>query len=232
VLEIGGRPVELAEARPRARAALRLLAAHAGRVVHVETLTEALWPGGDPVAGKRSLQVALSSLRGLLDAHAPGAGALIERRDNGYLLELPDGAESDVATFAAAGDACRAAARPNEEGDVDIDAVLAAGEEALAAYGGDLLPEEGPAEWVVPLRRSLARDAAEVAQLVAGHALGADRCDTAVAACTRGLEIDGYDDALWRLLREAHERGGDHAAAARVQERYRQLLSELGVEAS
>ncbi|HEV7757540.1 MAG TPA: AAA family ATPase, partial [Acidimicrobiales bacterium] len=165
VLEIDGRPVELAEARPRARAALRLLAAHAGRPVHVETLTEALWPGGDPVAGKRSLQVALSSLRGLLDAHAPGAGALIERRDNGYLLELPDGAESDVSAFATAGDACRTAARPNDDGDVDVDAVIAAGEEALAAYGGDLLPEEGPAEWVVPLRRSLAHDAAEVAQL-------------------------------------------------------------------
>jgi DNA-binding SARP family transcriptional activator len=108
---------------------------------------------------------------------------------------------------------------------------VAAGERALAAYGGDLLPEEGPADWAVEARRNLGQDAADVAQLVAEHALALDRPEVAVAACTRGLDVDRYSDGLWRLLTAAHERGGDRAAAARSQERYQALLRDLGVAA-
>jgi two-component SAPR family response regulator len=71
----------------------------------------------------------------------------------------------------------------------------------------------------------------EGAVLVAEQALLTARPDVAVAACGRGLEIDRYHDGLWRLLVRAQEAVGDLAAAARTQERYRSVLSELGVDA-
>ncbi|HEY8544585.1 MAG TPA: winged helix-turn-helix domain-containing protein [Acidimicrobiales bacterium] len=219
-LEIDGRVVDVGAAKPRARSTLRLLAAHAGQPVHVETLIDALWPDSDAAVGKRSLQVTLSSLRRLLDGHHPGAGALLARQGNAYVLELPPGSSADVVAFADARERCRVAARQGE-----VTAVVEAGEEALAAYGGDLLPEEGPAEWVVAPRRQLAQDAAGVAVLVA------ERWDVAVGACQRGLDIDRYSDALWRLLALAHERAGDIAAAAAAREGYQAILDDLGVDA-
>jgi DNA-binding SARP family transcriptional activator len=225
-LELDGKPVDVAAVKPRARAALHLLAAYGGRPVHTETLVDALWPDMDAAAGKRNVQVAVSSLRRLLDDHRPGASALVRREGQAYALALPDVSCSDVAVFAAACAEVRAAARASNG-----DAVLDAGDRALVAYGGDLLPEEGPADWAVELRRSLAADATGVALTVADQAIGLGYFDVAAIACARGLEIDRYHDGLWRLLIDAQARGGDVAAAARTQDRYNEVLRELGLDA-
>jgi len=225
-LELDGAAVDVGAVKPRARAALHLLAAHGGRPVHTETLVEALWPDLDAASGKRNLQVAVSSLRRLLDDHRPGASALIRREAATYALALPDVGCSDVAVFAAACGDARDAARGGQ-----AERVLDAGDRALVAYGGDLLPEEGPTDWAVERRRQLAADATEVAQLVAEAALGLGYHDVAAIACARGLDIDRYHDGLWRLLIDAQERGGDVAAASRTQERYQEVLRELGITA-
>ncbi|HKE76804.1 MAG TPA: bacterial transcriptional activator domain-containing protein, partial [Acidimicrobiales bacterium] len=133
----------------------------------------------------------------------------------------------DVAVFAAACGEARDASRAGES-----ERVLDAGDRALVAYGGDLLPEEGPADWAVERRRQLAADATEVAGLVAEAAVGLGYHDVAAIACARGLDIDRYDDGLWRLLIDAQERGGDVAAASRTQERYQEVLRELGITAN
>jgi DNA-binding SARP family transcriptional activator len=223
-LELDGRQVDVSAVKPRARSALHLLAAHGGRPVHAESMVEALWPDLDAAAGKRNLQVAVSSVRRLLDDHRPGGGALVRREGPAYVLALPDVSCADVAVFAAARDEAREAARSGDEA-----MVLDAGDRALVAYGGDLLPEEGPADWVVELRRQAAADATEVALLVAETALGVGSPDTAAAACARGLDVDRYHDGLWRLLVDAQERTGDLAAATRSHERYHAVLRELGV---
>jgi DNA-binding SARP family transcriptional activator len=223
-LELDGRPVDVSAVKPRARAALHLLAAYGGRPVHAESLVEALWPDMDAASGKRNLQVAISSVRRLLDDHRPGGGALVRRDGPAYVLALPDVSCADVAVFAAARDEAREAARSGDEA-----MVLDAGDRALVAYGGDLLPEEGPAEWVVELRRQAAADATEVALLVAETALGVGSHEIAAAACARGLDVDRYHDGLWRLLVDAQERTGDRAAATRSNERYHAMLRELGV---
>jgi len=139
---------------------------------------------------------------------------------------LPDGAEDDLATVAAALDEARARARSG-----DARAAVAAGQRALDAYAGELLPEEGPADWAVERRRALDGEIVEGAVLVAEQALAAACPEAATAACGRGLDVDRYHDGLWRLLVRAQEAGGDLAAAARTHERYRSVLSELGVDA-
>ena len=100
---------------------------------------------------------------------------------------------------------------------------------ALERYRGDLLPEDGPAEWLVE-----ARDRARIAAVSAARSLAVLRLRAgdhagAVQACLRGVAIDRYDDALWRLLVEAHERAGDRSAAHRARRGYEQMLADLGI---
>src|SRR5205085_6042971 len=62
-----GVAVDCSAVKPRARAALHLLASRAPRPIHRDTLVDALWPGSDAKVGARNLHVVVSSLRQLLE---------------------------------------------------------------------------------------------------------------------------------------------------------------------
>jgi hypothetical protein len=51
-----------------------------------------------------------------------------------------------------------------------------------------------------------------------------------VRACRFGLELDRYQDALWRMLIEARDRAGDTGAATRDRREYALVLEGLGVQ--
>lgn len=222
-VRIGGLDVDLGALRPRARSALRFLALHAGRPVHKEVLVEALWQGNDPDSALRNLQVAVSSIRQVLASTGTGTSAMLTRDGEAYRLHvLPE--HSDLRRFE---DAIRAAATAHASGD-DDGAALAA-QAALDLHRGDLLAEEGPAEWVVGERDKCKGDAAAMAALLAEVELDRGHPAAAAAACEWGLRIDRYHDALWRLLVTGYELGGDRAAAARARLGYEEVMRELGV---
>jgi len=60
------------------------------------------------------------------------------------------------------------------------------------------------------------------------HVLAGD-LDAAVVAARRGIEIDRFADASWRMLVRACDRLGDSAAAARARRDYAEMLHDLGV---
>ncbi len=221
-LEIDDRRIPLDGAKPRVRALLRLLAVHGGAPVHREVLQEALWPEADAAAGARSLHVALSALRRWLDEEAAPIGSeLVARDGDAYRLAIsPD--VVDVGRFEAAlADARTLRAR----GDLAGTALAL----AVQLYGGDLLPEDGPAEWAVSRRDHYREAAVEAAQGLAETAMLAGDHATAIRACRFGLEIDRYQDALWRILIDARERAGDAGAASRDRREYAAVLEGLGV---
>ena len=223
-IEVDGVPVALDRVKPRARALLRLLAAHGGQPVHREVITDALWPGSGGQAVARSLHVAVSSLRGLfVAALGPDGSRLVVREGEAYRLATPPGA-LDVERFEQA----TMEARSARSGSANGTAVEAFGR-ALDAYRGDLLPEDGPAEWVVERRERLRTEALEVACALAESALQADEPETAVRVCHVGLSYDRYHDPLWRLLIEARDRAGDVGAASRDRREYQGMLAALGV---
>jgi DNA-binding SARP family transcriptional activator len=100
--------------------------------------------------------------------------------------------------------------------------------EALRRYAGDLLPEEGAAEWVVAERDRLRVTAATVAETLARRLARHDP-EAALDAARRAVELDAYRDGAWRLLAELHQATGDHAAAAAARDGHRKVLAELGV---
>ena len=223
-LEAGGEPVDLSPVKPRARKLLHVLAVHADRSVHREVLIEELWPGTDPEVGARNLHVALSSLRQLLQAE-PCSGAIrIAREGTGYRLVTEGVSQIDVVEFASQLDRGRRylAAR-------HVDEAIRAYSTALDLHIGDLLPEEGPDEWVLRDRESFRGAAVDAARTLAGLLLREGNPPAAARACERGLGIDRHRDSLWRALQQAHEAAGNRAAAADARRRYERILADLGV---
>jgi serine/threonine-protein kinase PknK len=221
-LHVGDTRVAIDRVKPRPRAVLRLLALHGGAPVHREVICEALWPEADAQTGARSLHVAISALRGLLAETAGVAGAqLVAREGDAYRLAVaPDAI--DLRRFEQAMTQGRAARRRGESSAAAFGA-------ALDLYTGDLLPEDGPADWVVERREGYRAEAAEAARSIAEEALLAGRLDEAVRAARRGLAIDRAYDPLWRLLIEGRERAGDTAAARRERREYELVLADLAL---
>jgi DNA-binding SARP family transcriptional activator len=220
ILQRGGRRIDLRAARPKVRSLLRLLVLNSQRPLHREVIVEALWPEADPTAATHSLQVAVSSLRGVLDG--AGLDARIGRDADAYRLILPPATLIDTVVFEQSAASARAQRAAGEERRALRDLAR-----AMAIYRGELLPEEGPADWVVAERDRYRAIAHDVALGLA--TLHRDRGDTvlAIAACEQGLRIDRYRDDLWRLLIATHDDAGDGAAAARARRRYLEVLAEL-----
>jgi DNA-binding SARP family transcriptional activator len=164
----------------------------------------------------------VSALRRLLDqVAAPFGGRLVARDGDAYRLDVQSD-EIDVGAFDRAMSEGRAA-RARSQGSA------AAFGRAVELYTGDLLPEDGPADWVQDDRDRYRLHALEAAQGLAEEALLAGDCAEAVRACRFGLAVDRYQDGLWRVLIEARERAGDAGAAARDRQDYALVLEGLGV---
>ncbi|HEY5980341.1 MAG TPA: winged helix-turn-helix domain-containing protein [Microlunatus sp.] len=204
--------------RPKARCLLMLLALHQGRPLHRELLIEALWPEATLSSGVRSLQVAVSSIRQCLSAGGV-PGDPIRRQGDAYELVLP-GAEIDVTAF----ERIIEEARHLRGGEA-----LTARRTALDLYLGELLPEVGPADWVVEDRDRLRLLAAGVAAAAAADAVTVDDHGVAIDLARRSVTLDACHDPAWRLLIETYERIGDLSAAAVARADHRRVWDDLGV---
>jgi DNA-binding SARP family transcriptional activator len=222
-LTIGGVDIDQAAVRPRARMALHLLAVHAGRPVHRDVLVQAIWPESQGDAGHRNTHVAISSLRHLLEPEARrGQSVLLPRLGDSYSLMLPGGSRCDIDDFEVALARARTARIAG-----DLAAERASLHRALSCYGGELLPEDGLAEWVVTERERLRLAAADASERLARAEAGAGDIGTAIEYARRTLALDCYRDTAWRLLVQLHERAGDASAAHAVRREHKKMLAEL-----
>ncbi|HEY5788871.1 MAG TPA: AAA family ATPase [Microlunatus sp.] len=217
-LRVNGVETDWRALRPKARCLLMLLALHQGRPLHRELLIEALWPEATLSSGVRSLQVAVSSIRHCL-AVSGVPGDPIRRQGDAYELLLP-GAAIDVTAFQRTIEDARHLRR----GDA-----LTARQTALDLYLGDLLPEVGPADWVVEDRERLRLLAAGLAAAAAADAVSVADHGVAIDLARRSVTLDACHDPAWRLLIETYERIGDLSAAAVARADHRRVWDDLGV---
>ncbi|MGI8929297.1 MAG: BTAD domain-containing putative transcriptional regulator [Candidatus Limnocylindrales bacterium] len=224
-IRLAGQQVDLSAIRPRARALLRLLSMNAGTPVHHETIEGALWPDADAEASARNLHVAIAALRRVLEpAAVRGSFQLLRRAGDAYLFDAPAGSDIDIERFERAVSRGRVARERSDAG-----AAAVAYQEALYLYRGDLLPEDGPAEWVADRREACRLAAVEVTQALAEILLASGEAADAARTCAIGLQIERYHDPLWRLLIRARDQAGDQGAASRARLGYDRMLAELGI---
>ena len=219
-LSVAGVPVDWRALRPRARSLLMRLAMEHGRAVHRERLVDDLWPGATLSAGIRSLQVAASSVRQCLVAAGLSEDS-IRREASAYALHLAD-CTDQLGDFERL---VRQAAR--EDGSGRMRQALRCRLDALDLYAGDLLPEVGPAEWVVAERERLRVGAALVGAEAARLAYSLADFDTALRAAQRSLQLDPFHDPSWALLAELHEQLGDHSAAEMTRREHARVVADL-----
>jgi SARP family transcriptional regulator, regulator of embCAB operon len=229
-VEGDGAPVDLSPLRPRVRSVLQYLALHADAYVHRDVLAAVLWPESDLETGRRGVQVAVSALRSLLQPGQPRQSTLLPRRGDAYALALAGHGSSDVVEFDA-----QLVRAPRARATGDTGTAVAAWREVARLYRGELLLEQGNAEWVVAERDRLRLAAADALDALGTHLIEADDLVETdgvmegVAALRRALELDPFRDGTWRTLAETHEAFGDRSAAAAVRLRHRRVLEDLGV---
>ena len=221
-LRRGGREVAEEEWERRVAARLvRFLIVHRDAAVPEDLLFEAFWPDRTPETARRSLQVAVSAARAVLDP--PGASrSLIQAQERSYRLALRPADVVDTDLFE------RAARAALEERGAERAGVLRS---AVALWGGDPLPEERYEGWCAAWREHLIDLHRELLAAVASASFTAGDPFGAAAAGRRLVELDPLNEAAHRTLMVAFARSGRRGHALRqFLDCRRALVDELGVE--
>ena len=215
----GGLPVDGRAWRLRkARTVVKLLALARDQRLHRDVLLEALWPDRAPVSAVNNLHQALHVARRVLAGDAPSNG-LLELRDD-FVVLLADGlVEVDIRTFE------RLAAVGRTSGD------LADLRVAVAAYGGDLLPEDRFEDWAVGPREELRVSFCDLLVDLADAAAEAGHDVEAFDALQRALAIDPLHERAVRSLMRRHAAMGRSSEALAQYERLRgELRTTYGTD--
>jgi DNA-binding SARP family transcriptional activator len=199
---------------------VRYLLVKRGSAVPDDQLLEAFWPDKPAASARRSLRVAVSCARAVVDL--PMAPSVIEVSEHTLALRLRERDSVDVDRFE---DAARVAFAAS---DGDRRPLL---ERAAALWAGEPLPEERYEDWANPWREDLELRYGEVLRAL-GRACRAEGDYLAAArAAQRLVELDPLDEAAQRELMLAYARSGRRSHALRQYlECRRALIEGLGVE--
>ena len=218
----------------KVRALLAYLAVEA-RPHGRDALAEFFWPGQSSAAARRSLRVALTTLRQAIGDQTAPIPFLIATRES-VQVNPASAVWLDITSFT---DLLRASEPHAHPVGALCPKCAARLTHAVSLYRGDFLQQlvvRGSAafdEWVTLLHEQLQCSALEaLAQLAAYHeGCGAD--DLARQYAWRQLALELWDEAAHRCVMRVLVRKGQRRAALAQYERCRQVLAdELGVEPS
>jgi len=201
-------------------ALLAYLAFYSNSVHHREELATLLWPDAPPDLGLKSLGVALSSLRKLIEPPGVPTGTILVADRRTARLN-PDAIETDVAAFQHAIQSAKAT------GEVSTRRHRL--ETAIGLYGGELL-RGFYEEWIFPQRDLLSlsyrRTLQELIVLLETSGLFAD----ALVYALTDAAADSYDDESYARLMRLYVAAGQPAAAlphyANLEQRLRADLGQ------
>jgi DNA-binding SARP family transcriptional activator len=221
-LRRGGR--EVAEQDWERRVASRLvrfLLVHREAAVPEDLLFEAFWPTRDTQAARRSLQVAMSAARGVLDP-PDATNSVLDVRERSYRLMLRPRDIVDTDVFE------RAARRALAEQSPDRAEALRG---AAALWRGDPLPEERYEGWSARWREHLVDLQDQLLAALAESCFAAGDHFGAASAARQLVALDPLNETAHRMLMLAYARSGRRGHALRqFLDCRRALVDGLGLE--
>lgn len=208
----GGAPVEIAGKVPNRLLKILVLEPTG---VHWEVVVDQLWPGLRPERGRDRLRNVVSRVR----TAAPGA---VQRR--GELLVLGARAEVDVFTFEALAREALGSADPARG--------VVAARRALAAYGGELLPEDRYEAWSQEPRERVRRLWLDILDLLADEAGQRGDVEEALRHLDMARVAAPFDDRRYVRCAELLIAQGRYGPAAKIIEEGTRQLEALGIPGS
>ncbi|MGV1049707.1 MAG: BTAD domain-containing putative transcriptional regulator [Solirubrobacterales bacterium] len=206
--------------RPVDARLVRFLLVNLDHPVPEDQLFEALWPELPAARARKSLQVAISRARRVLDPSA-AEHSVIESAGRAYRLVLGERDAVDAEGFRSAAEVAL--------GETDDRRKRL--EHARSLWTGEPLPEERYSDWATAYRERLVdRYTAVLAALVDLHEAAGNHADAADAA-RRLVDLDPLNEGGHRALITAYARSGRTGYALRQYlECRRALVEQLGVE--
>lgn len=184
--------------------------------VLVDELVELLWPDAEPGVGARRLRNVLFRVRA-------ACGDLLAR--DGSFIRISPEAEVDVTAFRSLAE--RALSRQASPDDA-----VALAREALAWYGGELLPGDRYADWAAAARESLAQLHLHLMDLLVNDAIQEGRTAEALGMLEHLIDIDPYEEHHYLLAARLHADNGNRRRAMSALARAERAMLELGVPPS
>lgn len=206
---------------------LKALASHRGRPFHRETLIELLWPGADPSVVSNNLRVVLHDVRHTLE---PGlekgkASSFVLSQGDLVYLDPTERCSTDVEEFEHLAKKCNALVAEGRD-----DEALAAGQEAVALYGGEYLEDEPYTDWCIEERERLRELYVALLRHMGLIHASHQRFEEGILACRAALAADNLKEEIHRRLIEWLGYAGRRDEALRQYGICRELLrEELGV---
>lgn len=221
-ISICGRRVEQWHGK-KTRTILAYVLLNRAHAIPREVLTTTFWPDASPDISRNRLHVTLHALRADLRSVSPVPVVVFK---HGYVLNPQLTVRLDVEEFEGALASGRSA-----EKEGNLEGALAAYQESLARYRGDLLTGQSDDEWALlpreHLRMSMLDALEKTAQIEFELGLYAECVDAGLHL----LSLDFCREDVHRLLMRAYTRlGQQHLAMRQFQVCARQLRREFEME--
>jgi DNA-binding SARP family transcriptional activator len=211
----------------KARAVFQYLLVHQDRPTRRDVLMALQWPDHSHNSARNNLNVALHSLRNILDGLGQGAQAIVYR-DGCYLLNPDLTWWVDRTEFLSAVDEARRARRAGR-----IDQITGAYRKAVQLYRGPLFEDDGAGEWYLPEQRRLSDLYGQALEEVAQIQFECGELSEALHFGQLAIGNDPCSEAIHRLLMRCYATQHQQQLVSR---QYRvcaaALHDELGVSPS
>jgi predicted ATPase/DNA-binding SARP family transcriptional activator len=191
----------------KGRDLIKLLALAPDHQMHREQLMEMLWPDRSPEAAAHSLSQTLYALRPLLAELDPSIRVQFE--DECLVFSAEGGVSTDVEDFEQA-----ARSALNHPGPLDTQAAASC-QEAIIAYTGDLLPEDGPSDLFYQRREQLRQLYLDLLLDLADYNLEAQEYLPAIGTLQKAIAADPANEEAHIRLMRAYALSNQRQAALR-----------------
>src|SRR3954470_21337751 len=213
--------------RQKTRLLLKLLLTRPGCAFSRDEILDVLWPNTPPKAAEQSLRTTVSLLRKVLepDLKRGSDSRYIIRQRPGYLFERTLDCEVDTWEFEELQNKAEIA-----QADGSLAEAIGLYRAALELFRGEFLAEDSYEDWAIESREEWQGRCLRVLSNLAECLALKGHYTEAVEACGRALEMDRYQEELYRRLMLYHYCAGEQALALQAYRRYdKTIKEELGV---